>query len=273
MFNTFNPDNQTPRKESKETTLKLRSEILNGVFDPVTIDQVIMWANDLVKSGKRGYICTVNVAILMMMRSNANLRHFVDEASLIVADGQPLVWASRLLGCSLPERVTGIDLIEDLMALSEQEEFGVYLMGATSEVIHEVAGNLQLQYPRLRICGMADGYFSLDHAEDRVRAVRESQANILLVGMGVPRQEYFLDRYWADLGVNLAIGVGGSFDVIAGIRQRAPLWVQETGLEWLFRLIQEPGRLWQRYLTTNAQFIGFFLISILKSSLRAGTLK
>jgi N-acetylglucosaminyldiphosphoundecaprenol N-acetyl-beta-D-mannosaminyltransferase len=120
---------------------------------------------------------------------------------------------------------------------------------------------------------MADGYFSLDHAEDRVRAVRESQANILLVGMGVPRQEYFLDRYWADLGVNLAIGVGGSFDVIAGIRQRAPLWVQETGLEWLFRLIQEPGRLWQRYLTTNAQFIGFFLISILKSSLRAGTLK
>jgi len=142
MFNTFNPDNQTPRKESKETTLKLRSEILNGVFDPVTIDQVIMWANDLVKSGKRGYICTVNVAILMMMRSNANLRHFVDEAPLIVADGQPLVWASRLLGCSLPERVTGIDLIEDLMALSEQEEFGVYLMGATSEVIHEVAGNL-----------------------------------------------------------------------------------------------------------------------------------
>lgn len=273
MTSTFNLDNQSLTNQVGESDQKNRSEILNGVFDSVTRSQAATWARNLIKSGKRGYICTVNVAILMMMRSNAELRRFIDEAPLVVADGQPLVWASRLSRCSLPERVTGIDLIEDLMALSEQEGFGVYLMGATSEIIHKVESNLRMQYPKLRICGVDDGYFSLNNAEDRVKAIRESQANILLVGMGVPRQEAFLSQHWADLGVNLAIGVGGSFDVIAGLRQRAPLWMQKSGLEWLFRLVQEPGRLWQRYATTNAQFIGLFFVYLLKSALTTSLAK
>ena len=191
----------------------------------------------------------------MMMGTDERLRKFVDKSQLIVADGQPIVWFSRFFGKPLPERVAGIDLVDELASLAEQENYGIYLLGATEEVILATAKRLQAQYPRLRICGVNDGYFSLENAQDQVQSIRDSQAQILLVGMGVPRQEYFLDQYWADLGVNVAIGVGGSFDVIAGVKRRAPQYVQDLGLEWLYRLYQEPGRLWKRYLTTNTQFL------------------
>lgn len=232
-----------------------RVQILNGEFDALSTQETVSWAMRLIHSGQRGYLCTVNVAILMMMRSNDRLRQFIEKAALIVADGQPLVWASHWLSRPLPERVTGIDLIDELSARAAQEGIGIYLLGATPEVIAATAEKLQARYPTLKICGFDDGYFKLDQAEERVKAVRESGAQILFVAMGVPRQEQFLEENWAALGVNLAIGVGGSFDVIAGIRHRAPLWIQEVGLEWLYRLLQEPRRLWKRYLITNSQFI------------------
>ncbi|MCU0524310.1 MAG: WecB/TagA/CpsF family glycosyltransferase [Elainella sp. Prado103] len=232
-----------------------RVQILHGQFDALSTSETVDWAMRLIQSGQRGYLCTVNVAILMMMQSNDRLRQFVEKAALIVADGQPLIWVSHWFSCPLPERVTGIDLIDELCARAAQENVGIYLLGATSEVITTAATNLQARYPELHICGFDDGYFKLDQAEARVKAVRESGAQILFVAMGVPRQEQFLEENWSELGVNLAIGVGGSFDVIAGIRHRAPFWVQEVGLEWLYRLLQEPGRLWKRYLVTNSQFV------------------
>lgn len=230
-------------------------QILNGYFDSVTTEETLDWIARCMRLGTRGYICTVNVAILMMMASEPRLQQFVNAAALVVADGQPLIWVSRLFSCPLPERVTGIDLVDAIAQLAEHKRFRVYLLGASQEVIQAVAANLQQKYPRLEICGCDDGYFSAAEAPERVEAIRKSGAQILFVGMGVPRQEFFLAEYWSDLGVNLAIGVGGSFDVIAGMKQRAPLWMQEVGLEWLFRLLQEPRRLWKRYLVTNLKFI------------------
>ena len=232
-----------------------RKKILNGSFDSVTTAETSDWATQLIKLGERGYICTVNVAILMMMSTDSQLQRFVEKASLVVADGQPIVWASRLLSQALPERVTGIDLIDSLAVRAEKEQFRIYLLGATQEVITTAAANLKSRYPKLDICGFDDGYFSAAETSKRVQAIRQSGAQILIVGMGVPRQEVFLEENWSDLGVNLAIGVGGSFDVIAGKKKRAPLWMQTAGLEWLYRLIQEPQRLWKRYLVTNLQFI------------------
>ncbi len=232
-----------------------RKTILNGSFDPVTTAETSDWATRLIKLGERGYICTVNVAILMMMSADSQLQKFVERASLVVADGQPIVWASRWLSQALPERVTGIDLIDSLAARAEKEQFGIYLLGATQEVIATTVTNLKLRYPQLNICGFDDGYFSATETSERVQAIRQSGAQILIVGMGVPRQEIFLEENWSDLGINLAIGVGGSFDVIAGKKKRAPLWMQKVGLEWLYRLIQEPQRLWKRYLVTNFKFI------------------
>lgn len=240
-------------------------KVLNCELDATTLMDAAHWARDWIRSGQRGYICTVNVAILMMMRSDPKLQRFVDRASLVVADGQPLVWASHLQREPLPERVTGIDLIEKLCTVATEEDYGVYFLGARPAVIKAVAKRLAKRHPGLRICGARDGYFDAAEAPRRAREVRESGAKILVVGMGVPLQEEFIENYWDELGVELAIPVGGSFDVIAGVTHRAPVWLQRIGMEWFFRLLQEPRRLWKRYLVTNVQFIFHLLRSVARS--------
>jgi len=240
--------------------------ILNGEFAAVTLADTVDWARDWIQSGQRGYICTVNVAMLMMMRSDAKLQRFVDRAALVVVDGQPLVWASHLQDDPLPERVTGVDLVEELCALAAREGFRVYLLGARRAVIEVAAKRLVDRYPGLDVCGIADGYFEATEAPLRAQAIRESGAKILIVGMGVPRQEEFLESQWDELGIQLAIPVGGSFEVIAGTARRAPVFLQRMGLEWSFRLAQEPRRLWKRYLLTNTQFIFHLVRSAVRSA-------
>ena len=225
---------------------------LNAHFDPLTLSQTVDAVFRLLGAGQRGWLCTVNVAILMMMRTDARLQSFVDRAALVVADGQPLVWCAPWFGQYLPERVTGVDLIDALCKRAAREGTRIYLLGATGEII----ANLQVDY--------ADGYFTKDEASARADHIRASGANILFVGMGVPRQEHFLEEQWDRLGVGVAIGVGGSFDVLAGLRLRAPTWVQKIGMEWLFRTIQEPRRLFIRYLVTNTQFIWLVFYALIR---------
>ena len=232
-----------------------RIPILNSAFDPWTLPETVDRATDWIRSGKRGYVATVNVAILMTMRQDPWLQQFVDGASFVLADGQPIIWASKLLSRPLPERVTGVDLVDELCGRARREDFGVYFLGAKREVVEAVAERMQSKHPGLEISGVADGYFPESEARARAQAVADSGARLLFVGMGVPRQEQFLEAHWADLGANLAIGVGGSFDVIAGLRKRAPRFVQRIGMEWLFRLAQEPRRLFKRYCVTNTQFV------------------
>jgi len=240
-------------------------QILNCEFAAVTLADTADWARDWINSGRRGYICTVNVAILMMMRSDPKLQSFVDRASLVVVDGQPLVWASHLQSAHLPERVTGVDLVDQLCALAAKEGFGVYFLGAGRDVIETATKRLVDRFPGLDVCGIADGYFDTTEAPERARAIRESGAKILIVGMGVPRQEEFIESHWDELGIELTIPVGGSFEVIAGTARRAPVFLQRIGMEWSFRLAQEPRRLWKRYLVTNTQFIFHLLRSTVGS--------
>lgn len=236
-----------------------RIRILNGRFDSVTLTDVVDWAEAWVKEGRQGYLCTVNVAILMMMRRDPRLQRIVDGASVVVADGLPVVWASRLGTGRLPERVAGVDLIGALAGRAVRNGFKVYMLGARRPVVEAAARRLLAEHPGLSITGIADGYFGAGEAGERARAVRRSGAQILFVGMGVPRQEFFLEEQWTGLGVNLAIGLGGSFEVLAGIRPRAPHWLQRTGLEWFWRFLQEPRRLGPRYLDTNSRFIGHMM--------------
>ncbi|KAF3883999.1 WecB/TagA/CpsF family glycosyltransferase [Tolypothrix bouteillei VB521301] len=264
FFNS-NPKSLPIKHFQEEDRAKQRVQILNSSFDPVTIQETVNWAIRFIQEEKRGYICTVNVAILMMMENNKRLAKIINKAVLIVADGQPIIWTSRWLSAPLPSRVAGIDLIYELAAVAEQRQLGIYLLGGTTDVIADAAAKLQSKHPRLKI-SFDNGYFSSQQAAGRAEAIRQSGASILFVGMGVPRQEYFLEEHWENLGVNLAIGVGGSFDVIAGRKKRAPLWVQEVGLEWLYRLLQEPRRLWRRYLFTNLQFIYTLLQAFIHKS-------
>ena len=238
------------------TTTPAQTQILNGRFDKLSADQTVDELIQAIRNGERGVLSTVNVAILMMMRSNPRLQRFVDTSRWTVADGQPLVWASHLWQQPLPERVAGIDLIDQLCARAVREDLGVYFLGAESSIVRSAVGVLQNRHRGLDVRGYADGYFGPEQAAARARAVAESRAEILFVAMGVPRQEYFIEEQWDDLGARIVIGVGGSFDVIAGRRKRAPAFVQRAGLEWAYRLIQEPRRLFSRYLVTNSQFLG-----------------
>jgi N-acetylglucosaminyldiphosphoundecaprenol N-acetyl-beta-D-mannosaminyltransferase len=240
-----------------------RVRILNADFDGVTLSEAVDRAATSIRTGARGYVCTVNAAVLMMMRRDPRLQRFVDRAALVVADGQPIVWTSRLAPRPLPERIAGIDLVDALAARAAAEGFSVYLLGSRRPVVEAAATRLRAAHPRLRLAGVADGYFDAAHAGARAAAIRQSAADILIVGMGVPRQERFIEEHWQELGVHLAIGVGGSFDVMAGIRRRAPRWCQRSGLEWLWRLAQEPRRLGRRYVVTNTEFVGVVIRTLL----------
>jgi N-acetylglucosaminyldiphosphoundecaprenol N-acetyl-beta-D-mannosaminyltransferase len=239
-----------------------RVRLLNGQFDGLTLPQAIEVLFERLASGARGWLCTVNVAYLMMMRADARLQRFVERAALVVADGQPLIWCSRWFRRPLPERVPGIDLVIPVSERAAREGRRVFLLGATAQVVAEVARRLRERIPGLQI-DYADGYFSPAEAAERAERIRASGAEILFVGMGVPRQENFIEEQWERLGVRLAIGVGGSLDVLAGLRRRAPGWVQAIGMEWLFRLAQEPRRLFARYLVTNCRFVWLVLLAML----------
>lgn len=237
--------------------------VLNGQFDACSTDEIIKAVAQAIRAGERSVLCTVNVAILMMMRSHPRLQRFVDAARWRVADGQPLVWASRLYGEPLPERITGVDLVNLLCARAARDGFSVYLLGADIGTARAAAEVLRARHFGLDIRGVADGYFSAQQAADRARNVAASGADLLFVAMGVPRQEYFIEEQWERLGARVVIGVGGSFEVIAGRRKRAPSFLQNTGLEWAYRLAQEPRRLFKRYLVTNSQFIGLMFREML----------
>jgi N-acetylglucosaminyldiphosphoundecaprenol N-acetyl-beta-D-mannosaminyltransferase len=233
--------------------MKRRVAILNGLFDPLTSFETVDAVFAAIRAGARGWVCTVNVATLMTMRKDRDLQAFVDRAMLVVADGQPLVWCAPLFGGRLPERVAGIDLIDALCERAAAEDRGVYLLGATPRLVASAMAALQRRHGGLRIHG-SDGYFAPAQAQQRADAIRASGASLLFVGMGSPRQETFIAEHWERLQVAVAIGVGGSFDVLGGARFRARPWVGNAGLEWLVRLVQEPRRLFPRYLATNSQF-------------------
>ena len=233
--------------------MRHRVRILNGAFDALTGRETVEAVFQALNAGVRGWLCTINVATLVMMRSDPKLQSFADRALIVVADGQPLVWCAPLFDRRLPERVSGIDLIDLLCARAEVEGMGVYLLGATECLVAKTIERLRGRYPRLKIAG-SDGYFPAECAKERARRVRASGARLLIVGMGTPRQENFISEYWEELGVGVAIGVGGSFDVLGGARFRAPRWVRRIGLEWLVRAVQEPRRLMPRYLATNSKF-------------------
>jgi N-acetylglucosaminyldiphosphoundecaprenol N-acetyl-beta-D-mannosaminyltransferase len=193
------------------------------------------------------------------MRSDAWLRESVLGSDLIVADGLPVVWASRILGEPLPERVTGIDLFEKLLELADEERFSAYFLGATQEVLDEMLRRIEERYPRLRCAGIRDGYFQEAESEAVVREIQKASPDLLFVGISTPKKERFLQRWGESLDVPVCHGVGGSFDVLAGVTRRAPLLWQKLGLEWLYRLLQEPRRMWKRYLVTNSAFVAMLL--------------
>lgn len=200
------------------------------------------------------YNIAINAAKVVEFQADAALRDAIEAAHLRTADGQAVVWAARLLGRPLPTRVAGSDLMEALLAHAARRGYSVYLLGAREDIVRACATKAQALHPSLRIAGYRDGYFRPEDEADVVEAIRSTRPDILFLGFGTPAKEYFMHRHYRALDVPFVMGVGGTFDVFAGLVARAPRWMQRAGLEWAFRLGQEPRRMWKRYLVGNTRF-------------------
>lgn len=198
--------------------------------------------------------CVVNVAKVVACQDDADLAASVRACDIVNIDGMGVVWGARLLGHDVPERVAGIDLFCALLALAAEKGLPVFLLGATDDVVKAVVARIKVEYRGIVIAGAHHGYF-WDDEESIVNLIRDSGARLLFVAITSPKKENFINQWGERLGVDFVMGVGGSFDVLAGKVSRAPVWMQRSGLEWFYRVLQEPGRMWRRYLKTNFAFL------------------
>lgn len=200
--------------------------------------------------------CVVNVAKIVTMQKNEELKRDVEQSDIVNVDGMGIVWGARLLGIDVPERVTGIDLFQDLLQACADRGLKPYLFGASQEVIEATVAAVEARYPGIKIAGYRNGYFSRAEEAAIAGQIAASGADMLFVAISSPIKERFIANYRDRLGVPFLMGVGGSFDVVSGRVTRAPEWMQRHGLEWLYRVLQEPRRMWRRYLVTNTIFAG-----------------
>jgi len=220
----------------------------------MTMGQVLTLIKLAISTASPLQIGVVNAAKVVNMYRNPALGADVLSSDVIFADGASVVWASHILGKPLPERVAGIDLMMGMLKQGQQLHYRVYLLGATEEVNRTVADRIKLDYPGITVVGRRNGYFSAIEEEAIANDIAQTSPDILLVAITSPKKEQFLARWSDRIQVPICHGVGGSFDVYAGKVKRAPLSWQRCGMEWLYRLLQEPGRMWQRYLVTNSLF-------------------
>ena len=234
----------------------------------VTLSAALDIVDQAISRHERLHIGVLNAAKVVNMRRDPTLHEDVVGSDLILADGIAVVWSSRLLGRSLPERVTGIDLMMGILNRGNLKSYSVYCLGATEEVSRGVAGQLALRYPGVRLAGRHHGYFSEADEPVLVDEIAAARADVLFVAMVSPKKEKFMAQWIGRLDVPVCHGVGGSFDVFVGKVVRAPEKWQRAGLEWLYRLKQEPRRLWRRYLVTNTLFIGMVFVELWRRLIR-----
>lgn len=239
-------------------------ELFGIRFDALTMTEAVERIEHAIDSRQRMRIGVVNAAKAVNMQKDRELFDDVTSSDMVLADGISIVWASKLLRRALPERVAGIDLMWRMLELSDRRGYGVFCLGATEEVSAAVAAAIAVRYPRVRLAGRHHGYFTERKEPEVAAAIRDSRADILLVAMTSPKKERFMSRWAQELRVPVVHGVGGSFDVVAGKTKRAPLALQRLGLEWLYRLAQEPRRLWKRYLVTNSLFCALLLKELVR---------
>lgn len=231
-----------------------RTAFLGAAFDQVDMDRTLALAKGAMATRQRLQHSDVNVAKIVQMASDPLLRTDVLESDLICVDGMGVKWACKLLGVPVTGRVTGADLMVQTFALCEQEGFRPFLLGAKQDVLDTMVSVLADTHPNLQIAGTRNGYFTAEDEAEIVAQINASGADCLFVGITSPKKERFLRMHREDLNVAVLAGVGGAFDVAAGKVRRAPLFIQKIGMEWLFRVVQEPRRLFWRYLKTNLAF-------------------
>ncbi|WP_291321893.1 WecB/TagA/CpsF family glycosyltransferase [Desulfonatronospira sp.] len=253
----------------KETALQEKTPlVIMGIpFHDMTFEETVSWALERIRSGRSGYIITANLDFVMQSRRDPELQRIMLEADLVVADGAPLVWISRMFGPKLRQRVTGSDLTPMLAGACRDENLSIFALGAARGVPQKAMDALKEKYPGLQVAGFysppkAD-ILDMDH-EDILRKIRDAGPDLLLVAFGAPKQEKWINMHFREWQVPLAIGIGGTLDFLAGTQRRAPLLVQKAGMEWFWRMLTDPRRLLGRYASN--------LVFLARESIRLGRL-
>jgi len=224
------------------SALQTRS-ILGLKIHAVDTEGALSAIEEFIRSGAPHVVVTADSSGVVLAQSDAELREIVNSADLVTPDSVGILWAARRFGDPLPERVSGVDMVEHLCGRAAEAGYRVFLLGASPGVAEEAAFALQKRHPGLEIAGTHHGYFKPEESDAVARKVRDSKPHILFVAMGQPLQEKWIARYKDEIGVPVSMGVGGTFDVLSGRRKRAPKWMQRCGLEWIYRLVCNPRKI------------------------------
>lgn len=247
---------QSPGANSEAGPLPVA--LLGIPFDPMTIEDAVARVGEMIAARRPHFVVTANVDFLIQARRDAELRQALYLADYVLCDGTPLLWASRWLGNSLPGRSAGSDLVPVLLRRAAEKGWKVFLLGAADGVAEAAASRIALQYPSLPPVSFYAPPFrplkDMNH-EEIVARIQAAQPDILLVAFGCPKQEKWIAMHYRTLGVPVCIGVGATVDFLAGRVRRAPPWMRRSGLEWIYRLLQEPRRLYRRYWDDLVHFL------------------
>lgn len=236
-----------------------RVKFLNTFVDALTMEETLERIQEYIENKDCVQHVVINAGKVNLMQENEELTKIINECPLINADGQSIVWGSKFLGNPLPERVAGIDIFTELVKVSSEKGYRPYFFGAKQEVVEEVVKTFKEKYPTLNVAGFRNGYFKEEESKNIAEEIRNSDADILFVAFSSPMKEFWIREHMDIMRVPVAMGVGGSFDVIAGKTTRAPKWMQRCGLEWFHRFIQEPKRMFRRYIIGNLKFVRLLL--------------
>jgi len=240
---------------------KLKTVELFGIhFGDLTLEELCAYIERTARSEARTYIATANIDHICRCHSDPEFREAYANAGAVVCDGKPLLWLSRMLGRPLREKLSGSDLVFTLSEFAARSGLSVYLFGAADGVAAEAAENLVSRFPNLKVAGVCSPpmgfYLDPDQSAHAVQTIAASAPDICFVALGSPQQEVWIWQNHGQCAASIMIGVGGSFDLVSGRIRRAPRWMQEMGLEWGWRLFQEPRRLWRRYLIDDVKIVG-----------------
>ena len=236
-------------------TLDGRPQLFDVPLDLLDLPDTLDRLDALVRSGGSHVHLGLNAHTVLMIREDTELRAALKAATMCSLDGMSCVWTARRLGLEVPGRVAGIDIMSALLGHAEAAGWSVYFLGGTAPIVDQLAETAAARHPALRIAGWRDGYFAPADADDVVAEIAATEPTVVFLGMPSPTKELFAVGQREALGAPLIVGVGGSFDVLSGVRRRAPGWMQRAGLEWSYRLWQEPRRMAGRYLVGNPRFV------------------
>jgi N-acetylglucosaminyldiphosphoundecaprenol N-acetyl-beta-D-mannosaminyltransferase len=242
-----------------------RITLMGCSIDNLSMEETLQAVEEFVRTGLPHQHVVVNVDKLVKASRDEELRGIINACALVNVDGMPVVWASRLLGKPLKERVAGVDLFEALMRRAGDKGWRVFLLGAREEVVSAVAATYRRRYPQLLLAGYRNGYWQGAAEEAQVvEQIAAARPDLLFVAISSPKKEQFLGRYQAEMRVPFAMGVGGTFDVAIGHVKRAPVWMQKAGLEWFYRFLQEPRRMFRRYFIEDMAFVWLLLKEVVR---------